>query len=63
MQNLRMSHKEIRDEMKDTDGNPKLRQAPTNAAIYGIEANVRNKVPIATVVVTNPNALCCCIIL
>lgn len=54
MQNLRMSHKEIRDEMKDTDGNPEIKSKRRQMQRSMASKRMLKKVPTATVVVTNP---------
>jgi flagellar biosynthetic protein FlhB len=51
---MRMSKQSIRDEMKDTDGNPLIKARIHRIRIMRARKRMMAKVPTATVVVTNP---------
>lgn len=51
---MRMSKQDIRDEMKDTDGNPLVKGRLRRIQIMRSRQRMMAKVPTATVVVTNP---------
>jgi flagellar biosynthetic protein FlhB len=51
---LRMSKQDIRDELKDTDGNPHIKARIRRIRVMRARQRMMTKVPTATVVVTNP---------
>jgi flagellar biosynthetic protein FlhB len=51
---MRMSKQDVRDEMKDTDGNPHVKARIQRIRIMRARRRMMQKVPSATVVVTNP---------
>jgi flagellar biosynthetic protein FlhB len=51
---LRMSHQDIRDETKDTEGNPHVKARIHRIRILRARKRMMAKVPTATVVITNP---------
>jgi flagellar biosynthesis protein FlhB len=51
---LRMSHQDIRDEMKDTEGNPHIKARIRRIRVMRARKRMMAKVPTATVVITNP---------
>ncbi len=51
---LRMTKQDIRDEMKDTDGNPHIKARIRGIRIMRARKRMMAKVPTATVVITNP---------
>ena len=51
---LRMSKQDIRDELKDTDGNPHVKARIRRIRVMRARQRMMTKVPTATVVVTNP---------
>ena len=51
---LRMSKQDIRDELKDTDGNPHMKARIRRIRVMRARRRMMAKVPTATVVVTNP---------
>lgn len=51
---LRMSHKELRDELKETEGRPEVKQRIRALQMQASRARLESEVPQATVVVTNP---------
>ncbi len=51
---MRMSKQDIRDELKDTDGNPHIKARIQRIRIMRARRRMMEKVPTATVVVTNP---------
>jgi flagellar biosynthesis protein FlhB len=51
---LRMSKQDIRDELKDTDGNPLIKARMRRIRVMRARRRMMEKVPTATVVVTNP---------
>lgn len=51
---LRMSKQDIRDEMKDTEGNPHIKARIRRIRVMRARRRMMAKVPTATVVVTNP---------
>jgi flagellar biosynthetic protein FlhB len=51
---LRMSHQDIRDEMKDSDGNPHVKARIHRIRVMRARKRMMTKVPTATVVITNP---------
>jgi flagellar biosynthetic protein FlhB len=51
---LRMSRQEIRDEMKDTEGNPHVKARIHRIRVMRARKRMMSKVPAATVVITNP---------
>jgi flagellar biosynthetic protein FlhB len=51
---MRMSKQDIRDEMKDTDGNPHVKARIRSIRVMRARRRMMQKVPTATVVVTNP---------
>lgn len=53
-QDLRMSKQDVRDEMKDTDGNPHIKARIRRIRVMRARKRMMAKVPTATVVVTNP---------
>lgn len=52
--NLRMSKQDIRDEAKDTEGNPQVKAKIRRIGIVRARQRMMSKVPTATVVITNP---------
>jgi flagellar biosynthetic protein FlhB len=53
-QQLRMSHQEVKDEHKDTEGNPKVKQRLRHLARARARRRMLKAVPRAAVVITNP---------
>lgn len=51
---LMMSRQEIKDEMKNTDGNPEVKAQQRKRAQQRLQATISKKVPTADVVVVNP---------
>jgi flagellar biosynthesis protein FlhB len=51
---MRMSKQSIRDEMKDTDGNPHIKARIRRIRVMRARRRMMAKVPAATVVITNP---------
>ena len=51
---MRMSKQDIRDELKDTDGNPHMKARIRRIRMMRARTQMMTKVPTATVVVTNP---------
>jgi flagellar biosynthetic protein FlhB len=51
---MRMSKQSIRDELKDTDGNPHVKARIHRIRVMRARKRMMAKVPTATVVVTNP---------
>lgn len=51
---MRMSKQDIRDELKDTDGNPHIKARIRRIRVMRARKRMMTKVPSATVVVTNP---------
>ncbi len=51
---MRMSKQDIRDEMKDTDGNPHIKARMRRIQVMRARRRMMQKVPTAIVVVTNP---------
>ena len=51
---MRMSKQDIRDELKDTDGNPHIKARIRRIRVMRARKRMMTKVPTATVVVTNP---------
>jgi len=58
-QRLRMSDNDIRDEMKDTAGNPHVRSRQRMLARKMARARQMSKIPEASVIVTNPTHYAC----
>lgn len=54
MRDMRMSKQDIRDEMKDTDGNPHMKARIRRIRVMRARQRMMSKVPAATVIVTNP---------
>ena len=54
LQDLRMSKQDIRDELRDTDGNPHIKARIRRIRVMRARKRMMAKVPTATVVVTNP---------
>ncbi len=54
MKRLNMTKQEIRDEMKDQDGNPQVKGAIRQRMIQNLNASMRKGVEEASVVLTNP---------
>ncbi len=54
MENLKMTKQEVEDEMKNAEGNPKVKGARRKRARQLAYRQVLSKVPLADVVVTNP---------
>ncbi|MCP5195777.1 MAG: flagellar biosynthesis protein FlhB [Gammaproteobacteria bacterium] len=55
LRNLRMTHQEVRDEMKDTDGKPEVKARIRRLQQEFAQRRMMEKVPTADVVVTNPS--------
>lgn len=53
-QDMRMSKQDIRDELKDTDGNPHVKARIRRIRVMRARKRMMTKVPAATVIVTNP---------
>jgi flagellar biosynthetic protein FlhB len=53
-QDMRMSKQDVRDELKDTDGNPHVKARIRRIRIMRARRRMMAKVPGATVVITNP---------
>ena len=51
---LMMSRQELKDEMKNTDGNPEVKAQQRKRAQQRLQATINKKVPTADVVVVNP---------
>jgi flagellar biosynthetic protein FlhB len=51
---MRMSKQDVRDELKDTDGNPHMKARIRRIRLMRARRQMMTKVPTATVVVTNP---------
>lgn len=51
---LRMTHQEMKDEMKERDGNPLIKQRQRSVAMQAARNRMMQAVPKASVVVTNP---------
>jgi flagellar biosynthetic protein FlhB len=51
---MRMSKQDIRDELKETDGNPHVKARIRRIRLIRARKRMMAKVPMATVVVTNP---------
>jgi flagellar biosynthetic protein FlhB len=51
---MRMSKQDVRDELKDTDGNPHVKARIRRIRVMRARTRMMAKVPTATVVVTNP---------
>jgi flagellar biosynthetic protein FlhB len=51
---MRMSKQDVRDEMKDTDGNPHVKARIRRIRMMRARRRMMEKVPAATVVITNP---------
>jgi flagellar biosynthetic protein FlhB len=54
MQGLRMSRQEVKDEMKQTDGDPHVKARLRQLRMERTRKRMMSKVPEATVIVTNP---------
>lgn len=57
MENLKMSKQEVKDERKDTEGNPQIKQRVRTAQVEMTRRRMMHAVPEADVVVTNPTHL------
>ncbi|HRY14506.1 MAG: flagellar biosynthesis protein FlhB [Candidatus Competibacteraceae bacterium] len=55
LRNLRMTHQEVRDEMKDTEGKPEIKARIRRLQQEFAQRRMMEKVPTADVVVTNPS--------
>jgi flagellar biosynthesis protein FlhB len=51
---MRMSKQDVRDELKDTDGNPHVKARIRRIRVMRARTRMMTKVPTATVVITNP---------
>lgn len=51
---MRMTRQEVRDEMKETDGNPEMKGRIRQMQMEQANARMMDKVPLADVIVTNP---------
>ena len=56
---LRMSRQDLRDEQRETDGDPKIKARIRQIRMQRSGRRMLAAVPRATVVVTNPTSLCC----
>ena len=54
LKNLRMTKQEVKDERKDTEGNPQIKQRVRNAQMEMMKRRMMSAVPEADVVITNP---------
>jgi flagellar biosynthetic protein FlhB len=54
LENLRMTKQEVKDERKDTDGNPQIKQRIRSAQMDMMRRRMMSDVPDADVVITNP---------
>lgn len=54
MKSLRMSRKEVKDELKDVEGNPQIKGKVREIQMQRSKRTIQKEVPEATVVVTNP---------
>ncbi|WP_005031958.1 flagellar biosynthesis protein FlhB [Holophaga foetida] len=52
--NLKMTKQEIRDEAKDSDGNPEIKGRQKSMMVAALMRRIRTAVPKASVVITNP---------
>lgn len=57
MENLRMTKQEVKDERKETDGNPQIKQRIRTAQMEMARRRMMTAVPEADVVVTNPTRI------
>lgn len=57
MENLRMTKQEVKDERKDTDGNPQVKQRIRTVQMEMARRRMMSAVPEADVVVTNPTQI------
>lgn len=54
LKNLRMTKQEVKDERKDTEGNPQIKQRVRNVQIEMMKRRMMTAVPEADMVITNP---------
>ena len=54
LKNLRMTKQEVRDERKDTEGNPQIKQRIRSAQMEMMKRRMMSAVPGADVIITNP---------
>jgi len=54
LKNLRMTKQEVKDERKDTDGNPQIKQRVRNVQMEMMKRRMMSSIPQADVVITNP---------
>ena len=54
LKNLRMTKQEVKDERKDTEGNPQIKQRVRNVQMEMMKRRMMSAVPEADVVITNP---------
>jgi flagellar biosynthetic protein FlhB len=54
LKNLRMTKQEVKDERKDTEGNPQIKQRVRNVQLEMMKRRMMSAVPEADVVITNP---------
>ena len=52
--NMQMSKQEIKDEMKDAEGDPQIKRSQKQAMFHSILRRITTQVPKASVVITNP---------
>ncbi|MCZ6512892.1 MAG: flagellar biosynthesis protein FlhB [Nitrospinae bacterium] len=57
LKNLRMTKQEVKDERKDTEGNPQIKQRVRNVQLEMMKRRMMSAVPEADVVITNPTHL------
>lgn len=53
-QSLKMSKQEVKDEMRNMDGDPKIKQRRRQIALQRIQKSIKKNVPTADVIITNP---------
>ena len=56
LKNLRMTKQEVKDERKDTEGNPQIKQRVRNVQMEMMKRRMMSAVPEADVIITNPDA-------
>jgi len=54
LKKLRMTHQEVRDEMKETEGRPEVKRRQRQLQMQAARRRIESEVPTATVVITNP---------
>lgn len=54
LKKLRMTHQEVRDEMKETEGRPEVKRRQRSLQMQAAQRQISSEVPKATVIITNP---------